>query len=183
MLNPSAVAQVEAQPGAGRPVVAPPEGAVEDRVWAGPSVVAAEVVDLWGAVQASAVAARPWGAVALRPVAAPQRVRRWADACHNTRRICSQEERTSRTSGTVPGQLRLGGPDRVEAALAAPAAVAEAALRRIAAGRTARTRAPSPGSCFRRMDSACSELYLVHSRHRSCSMLFSLGLGLTCQLL
>ena len=106
-----------------------------------------------------------------------------ADACHNTRRICSQEERTSRTSGTVPGQLRLGGPDRVEAALAAPAAVAEAALRRIAAGRTARTRAPSPGSCFRRMDSACSELYLVHSRHRSCSMLFSLGLGLTCQLL
>jgi hypothetical protein len=182
VLNPSAVAPVEAQPGAGRPVVAPPEGAVEDRVWAGPWVVAAVVVDLWGAVRASAVAPRPWGAVALLPVAAPQRVRRWADACHNTRRICSQEERTSRTSDTVPGQLRLR-PDRVEAALAASAAVAEAVLRRIAAVRTARRRAPSPGSCFRRMDSACSELYLVHSRHRSYSMLFSLGLGVTCQLL
>ena len=44
-MNPSAAAAVEAQLGAGRPVVEPPEGAVEGRVWAGPRVGAAEAVD------------------------------------------------------------------------------------------------------------------------------------------
>lgn len=154
--------EAEAQRRAGRLVVVLREAVAEAEPWV--AAVEAQPQDvLKAAVALRAVAA---GRVVAPPgVAEPPRVRLPADGCRNIRRICSLGETTSRTSGTGPGELRPR-PARVAAAIRAGAELV-AVPRRIAAARNARRRAPSPDSYFRRMDSACTVLFLVHSRHRS----------------
>ncbi len=172
---------MEVEAGAGRQVVAvepqaaaavgvEPRGAMEVEAGAGRQVVAVEP-------QAAA-------AVARRALAAPQAPARVAspsavlpvEVCHSIRRICFREEMTCGTSGTLPGG-RPVRPGRVERARAASRA--RVASLRVAVFRSARTLAQTPGSCFRRMRSACNVRFLVHLRQRSYSMLISILIGFT----
>lgn len=181
-----------------------PWGAVEGEVRAGPPVVVAVEpraavelgVEPWGAPTVAvapraglraevAMEEEPWGApaVAVAPragpraeaaMASPSGEERWAEVCRSIRRICFPAEKICGTWGTLPGGW-LVQPGRV--ALAATAVRAPVVPPPVAAVRSARSWAQTPGSCFRRMRSVCNVQFLVHLRQRSCSMLFSTLVG------
>jgi hypothetical protein len=166
---------MEVEAGAGRQVVAvEPQAAAA--VGEGPR--GAAEVEAGAGRQVAAVEPQAAAAVARRALAAPQAPARVAspsgvlpvEVCHSIRRICFREEMTCGTSGTLPGgrPVRPGCVER-----------ARVASLRVAVFRSARTLAQTPGSCFRRMRSACNVRFLVHLRQRSYSMLISIVVGFT----
>jgi hypothetical protein len=168
---------VAVEPQAAAELGAEPPGAVEEEARAGPRAESAVEVELSGAE--AVVAPRALGgpqAVAPARVASPSGVQWSVEGCHSIRRICFLEERTCGTSGTLPGgrPVRLGRVELARTALRAPVASP-----RVAASRSARMWTRTPGSCFRRMRSACNVLFLVHLRQRSYSMLISISVGFT----
>ena len=187
----------EEPPGAAEVVVEPP-GAVEGEARAGPPTVVEEppgaaeevAVEPLGAVEGEARAGPPTEAeaavVAQRALGAPQAPARGAEpsavqlsveGCHSIHRICFREERTCGTSGTLPGgrALRPGRVRQARAAARAPVASPP----RVAARHSARRWARTPGSCLRRMRSACNVRFLVHLRQRSYFLLISIFVGFT----